>query len=102
MKQYVVIDRNNSIINMYERIDEVSIPRGELENEYLYLGTDRVELYREPIFNGDVVVGVGEMVTPYIQPPSETDILNAKLKASNDRQEFLEELIAEMAMKVYA
>ena len=38
---------------------------------------------------------------PVPSKPSETEILEAKLKASTDRQDFLEELIAEMAMKVY-
>lgn len=33
--------------------------------------------------------------------PSEVDLLEAKLKASSERQDFLEELIAEMAMEVY-
>lgn len=38
---------------------------------------------------------------PVTPKPSETEILEAKLKASTDRQDFLEELIAEMAMMVY-
>ena len=38
---------------------------------------------------------------PVTPKSSETEILEAKLKASTDRQDFLEELIAEMAMKVY-
>ena len=40
-------------------------------------------------------------VTQIVQP-SEMDILKAQNKALSDRLEFTEDLIAEMAMKVYA
>lgn len=36
------------------------------------------------------------------RPPTETELLKAQNKALSDRTEFLEDIIAEMAMKVYA
>ena len=49
----------------------------------------------------------GEKLVPEPLPPeqphlSETDLLKAQNKALSDRLEFAEDLIAEMAMKVYA
>lgn len=47
----------------------------------------------------------GEQPNPTVKPeplkPSEIDLLKAQLMTSLDRQEFLEDLIAEMAMMVY-
>lgn len=44
-------------------------------------------------------------IPPIVEPgqptPTEVDILKAQIRASADRQEFIEELIAEMAMIVY-
>lgn len=56
-----------------------------------------------------VVAKVGELeerqerylYAPVEPPVSEMEILETKLKASTDRQDFLEELIAEMAMMLY-
>lgn len=62
---------------------------------------------------GNITVGEGEWVEgatqeeideltkPQPHEPSEVDLLNAQVQATNDYIDFLEEVIVEMAMEVY-
>ena len=51
---------------------------------------------------GNLIDVVPNEVTPPAPPLSENDLLKAQNKALSDRLEFMEDAMAEMAMKVYA
>ena len=73
-----------------------NIITGEILGDELWLGcNDSAENYIEvekPIEHNHEITA----------QPSEVDLLKAQNKALSDRLEFTEDLIAEMAMKVYA
>lgn len=69
-----------------------NILTGEILGNELWLGcNDSEENYQEV-----------ELPPPPAPPLSENDLFKAQAKALSDRLEFTEDLIAEMAMKVYA
>lgn len=59
--------------------------------------------FKEYIIREDEVIRTYTIVDIVIEPeePTELDILKAKINAMVEREEFLEDLIAEMAMMVY-
>lgn len=61
-------------------------------------------MYKPQLVNGKVVeTATAEEMNPkpQLQEPTETEKLQAQLKASNDYMDFLEEVIVEMAQVVY-
>ncbi len=54
-----------------------------------------------PKWNGTEWVEGGEAPVSVPLEPTETEVLQAKLKASNDYMDFLEECVVEMAQIVY-
>ncbi|MDN7241202.1 hypothetical protein QWY14_05335 [Planococcus sp. N028] len=63
-----------------------------------------VGMFRPRLINGEIVeTATPEEMNPAppVQEPTETEKLQAQLKASNDYMDFLEEVIVEMAQVVY-
>lgn len=68
--------------------------------------TDDNGIYRYKYSNGAVYEKTAEEIEAEIAklpvpPPSETEILKAQLKAVVERNDFIEDCIAEMAMQIY-
>ena len=68
--------------------------------------TDDNGIYRYKYSNGAVYEKTEEEIEAEIlklpvSPPSETEILKAQLKAVVERNDFIEDCIAEMAMQIY-
>lgn len=109
MKQIFKIDRDGCLIFGEEKsipIEEkppagyvdTGLPR-DLEGDQLP--------FHKPRWNGtEWVEGlaqeeIDELNKPQPKEPTEMDVLKAQNKALSDRQEFLEDVIAEMAMMIY-
>ena len=100
---------NGKVYNQFGKEMEVEI-QFSIESEHARIENGKVV---EDVVETDtsyfIVAKCGELeqrqertiYAPVEPPVSEMEILKAKLNASTDRQDFLEELIAEMAMTVY-
>ena len=106
----------NAVISLFNNIREVATQEDEVgiifEYDYYSIEIpyrDGLELDVEYNFEKWLSLAIAKegicqertIYAPVTPKPSETEILEAKLKASTDRQDFLEELIVEMAMIIY-
>lgn len=66
-----------------------------------YIDVPVPEGFYWPKWNGTEWVEGGEAPAPVPLEPTETEVLQAQLKASNDYMDFLEECVVEMAQIVY-
>lgn len=79
-----------------------SIPTDEEGNpDPQYIAEPVPQGFYWPKWNGTEWVEGGEAPEPVPHIPSETEQLQAQIKASNDYTDFLEEVIVEMAQVVY-
>lgn len=119
IKVYIKTDSNsnitavNSSIFLSDLTDWTAIDEGtgdkyaHAQGNYFekYLTTDE-GVYRYKYLYGMVIEKSEEDIQAEIaklpvSPPSETELLKAQLKAVVERNEFIEDCIAEMAMQIY-
>lgn len=93
---------------LYRKIDENGLfiedvinPTIEESTGHLYISEPVPSGFFWPKWNDTEWVEGGEAPDLVPKPPTETDILQAQLKASNDYMDFLEECVVEMAQIVY-
>ena len=82
MKNYVIVDKNNCIISVHQRIENGSVVLKNGEIEYLAdESVDSTALFKLALFDetNKIVVGYGQSIDPYIQPLSEIEILQKEL-----------------------
>ena len=119
IKVYIKIDNNsnitavNSSIFISDLTDWIEIDEGNGDKYAHAQGnyfekplTDDNGIYRYKYSNGAVYEKTEEEIEAEIAklpvpPPSETEILKAQLKAVVERNDFIEDCIAEMAMQIY-
>ena len=119
IKVYIKIDSNGNITAVNSGIfisgltDWIEIDEGNGDKYAHAQGnyfekplTDDNGIYRYKYSNGAVYEKTAEEIEAEIAklpvpPPSETEILKAQLKAVVERNDFIEDCIAEMAMQIY-